>query len=567
MNMRHRVAIAVPMAVIGGYAVWQLYSYLKHEITKRKLNSGRQPDKIHIVTTAAEWEEIYPIILDHTTHTKIIGLDCEWEIDKSKGIVYPVALLQLATYKGLCVLVRLSCMKSSIPKSLLKLLADRSILKVGVAVKDDGKKLLNDYRIPVQGCLDLRHVLSRVRGYYHCKTRGLKGLADGVLGFTLQKDSLIRCGNWEADVLSDKQIEYAALDALVGIDIYIKLVITKLLGYIPSRMELDKHIYSQADFNRVSTSLCQGLVDIAYKRNVDDTSSAKQSVNGVSNKKNKTSMVRAYSSRIRPLYHNCHLEAPDGQMLCTCDLSKARWYLQKGLGDKVNDDPLTIRLRFEPSGRPETEENYYLQYKDNVCVVCGKSESYIRKFIVPQEYRKYFPYLMKAHTSHDVLLLCPPCHQISSQYDTDVRLQLAAECDAPLESGISSKSIQDQGLQKIKAAAKALTFSRAKIPEKRLKELEETIMTHFGVDVLTDELVQEALDMDIRVYNSEYIPHAQKVVNYKNEHGGLLAFERMWRKHFVDMMNPEFLPPLWSIDHTHQQIAKLNKTSGEHHYT
>ena len=54
----------------------------------------------------------------------------------------------------------------------------------------------------------------------------------------------------------------------------------------------------------------------------------------------------------------------------------------------VSENPLTIRLKFEPSGRPESPENYYLQEKDNICVVCGKPEDYLRKNVIPHEYRK-----------------------------------------------------------------------------------------------------------------------------------------------------------------------------------
>jgi len=60
-----------------------------------------------------------------------------------------------------------------------------------------------------------------------------------------------------------------------------------------------------------------------------------------------------------------------------------------GIVVEVHDDPLTVRLLFEPSGRPVDEQSYYLSEKDNVCVVCGSDESYIRKNIIPREYRKY----------------------------------------------------------------------------------------------------------------------------------------------------------------------------------
>ena len=40
-----------------------------------------------------------------------------------------------------------------------------SILKIGVSCKDDGKKLFKDYGLSVNGCVDLRHILRRIRGY------------------------------------------------------------------------------------------------------------------------------------------------------------------------------------------------------------------------------------------------------------------------------------------------------------------------------------------------------------------------------------------------------------------
>ena len=58
----------------------------------------------------------------------------------------------------------------------------------------------------------------------------------------------------------------------------------------------------------------------------------------------------------------------------------------------VIDDPFTVRLNFEPSGRASGKVGqYYTQVKVNQCVVCGSSEKFIRKNVVPREYRKYFP--------------------------------------------------------------------------------------------------------------------------------------------------------------------------------
>ena len=60
---------------------------------------------------------------------------------------------------------------------------------------------------------------------------------------------------------------------------------------------------------------------------------------GNSCKKNEKPVSRGYSARKKPLYHNCQLRAPDDQLLCTCDVKKASWYVDKGLGGKDIRNP------------------------------------------------------------------------------------------------------------------------------------------------------------------------------------------------------------------------------------
>lgn len=49
-----------------------------------------------------------------------------------------------------------------------------------------------------------------------------------------------------------------------------------------------------------------------------------------------------------------------------------------------------------------------------------------------------FLVVMKSHTSHDVLLLCPECHQLSNIYDLKMRTKLAKQCNAPFTKGESA---------------------------------------------------------------------------------------------------------------------------------
>lgn len=58
-------------------------------------------------------------------------------------------------------------------------------------------------------------------------------------------------------------------------------------------------------------------------------------------------------------------------------------------------EPLRIQLTFEPSGRAKgTSAEYYTLEKQNQCVACGRKDSYVRKKVVPHEYRRYFPGLL-----------------------------------------------------------------------------------------------------------------------------------------------------------------------------
>lgn len=58
----------------------------------------------------------------------------------------------------------------------------------------------------------------------------------------------------------------------------------------------------------------------------------------------------------------------------------------------IREDPLIVRLKFEPSGRPILDNKYYILEKENRCVVCGETERTLRKIIVPHEYRKYISF-------------------------------------------------------------------------------------------------------------------------------------------------------------------------------
>lgn len=212
------------------------------------------------------------------------------------------------------------------------------------------------------------------------KPEGLAKMAKSQLNIEMDKNWRIRCSDWEAKELSEQQLEYAANDAHVGIQLF-KKVANKIVP--KSLWKSEKKTLKEV------LEISEKYLDIKFKQK-----SSYGISNSSGNLKNKIQkeFKRSFATRVKPLYQNCLLQAPDGELLCTCDRKKAQWYVHKDIGFVIAEEQFTVRLKFEPAGRAVGEVGkYYQQVKVNCCVVCGKQESYIRKNVVPREYRKLFP--------------------------------------------------------------------------------------------------------------------------------------------------------------------------------
>ncbi|KAG8179524.1 hypothetical protein JTE90_025753 [Oedothorax gibbosus] len=496
--------------------------------------SATMRDKCVLIETVSDWELYEAKIINEFINSKVIGLDCEWVTveDKRK----PVSLLQLANKEGFCVLIRLSCMPEwSITALFSPLLENKFILKVGVGVYEDVNKLFNDYGLDVNNFLDLRYLAHDVEELQG-KSLSLKSLAYELLNIDLNKSKSLRCSNWDAPILSKQQVNYAADDAIVAAKIFAEIKRRKL-GWFSTNDDY---------FNK-----CESFIDMPFRLTPDSNNKDK-----IVNPITKSQKNRYSRPRQKQMYDNCQLLAPDGELLSMCDRTKAQWYIYKGLGNKVNDDPFTVQLNFEPSGRPTLDKVFfYCKEKLNSCVVCGKTENFHRKVVVPSEYRKYFPTLMKKGLSHDVLLLCMHCHKKSNILDQQMRHKLAVLCDAPFGPDKDVQNKLDKEISKVKSAAMALSSYKHKIPEQRREELKNVIANYYEVATATDELVEKAKNIDTNSSNSNFIPHGQRVYEYFCENGGLFEFEKMWRQHFLDIMKPQYLPDMWSVEHNHKRLA------------
>ncbi|XP_043266269.1 exonuclease 3'-5' domain-containing protein 2 [Colletes gigas] len=532
-------------------------NYKKSDDKKRDLKITL--DKIILADTPEKCDYAIQCIRCNLSND-ILGFDCEWV---KEG---PVSLVQLATVNGVCGLFRISKI-GYVPHKLKELLASKRILKVGVASYEDGQKIISDYGCRVGGTLDLRTLAEHAN---LPSPRSLAAMSLQYLGLEMDKLIEVRCNNWNADTLTDEQVAYAACDAITSVLIYDQIVQMikekyslweNFINYI--RSICNKNVNMQLRY------LPSGIIDTRFKDQKIYTTVNHRNAK-IKNfeeftqdlKENNNVYKHNMSTRSKPLYYNCYLQAPDGDVLCTCDHKKAKWYINKGLGDVISEEPFTVRLKFEPSGRAVGEVGqYYTQVKINRCVVCGASEKFIRKNVVPREYRKYFPLVMKAHQSHDVLLLCPACHELSNYHDLQFRRKLADMCGVPLTTPPThTRSKYVNNWWKLYSAVKAL--KKRTLPDIRCKELEHYILQCTGQEVtpiLLDALYNELKNTTISKSNldkTERQPHGLKVVQYfQRKEGGLVKFERMWREHFLLNMKPKYLPSLWSVRHNQERLT------------
>lgn len=132
--------------------------------------------------------------------------------------------------------------------------------------------------------------------------------------------------------------------------------------------------------------------------------------------------------------------APDGDLLCYTDTTRVKWYLKKGLGEIVSENPMVIKLKFEPTARGRGELNelgidrdlYMKYYRENQCFVCGKKENLLKYHVVPVLYRQHFPLEMKFKRSHDVILLCTRCQEKANKESDIYKIDLAERYKIPL---------------------------------------------------------------------------------------------------------------------------------------
>lgn len=163
--------------------------------------------KMHIISNNQQLNSVFSSLQSVTK----LGFDTETRPSFKQGEVYKVALLQLAT-ESEAIIVKLHEITDFAP--IIKVLENKNILKVGVAIRDDLKALQKVFKFTPENFVELQ-TLAKTKGL---KKFGLKGMAEDVLQAKLSKSAKLT--NWESKHLTEAQLRYAATDAWIGLKLF-----------------------------------------------------------------------------------------------------------------------------------------------------------------------------------------------------------------------------------------------------------------------------------------------------------------------------------------------------------
>lgn len=186
---------------------------IRPSITKEEINSFplfKYDGDVRIVTDLEGLEEA----VDHAGREALLGFDTETKPSFRKGSINNPALIQIAC-SDVVFLIQLR--QAPFCDALAELLGDPSIIKSGVAIADDMRALKALHDFDAAGLADLS-VIARKNGISNYSLRALSAI---FLNVRISKTA--RCTNWNNARLSGQQVAYAATDAWISREIYLRM--------------------------------------------------------------------------------------------------------------------------------------------------------------------------------------------------------------------------------------------------------------------------------------------------------------------------------------------------------
>ena len=224
-------------------------------------------------------------------------------------------------------------------------------------------------------------------------------------------------------------------------------------------------------------------------------------------------------------YGNYKMLSKDGIFLCYTDKRRRDWYVSRDLA--TTPETFVYQLTFESKGYGNSSRGDFYKVKmKNRCVVCGTKKELTKHHIVPHQFRKYLPPKYKDRNSYDIVIICNNHHNEYELEADKLKYELYNEYNLRDEYKLRIKIIK---------AYSALIKHRDKMPEERI-----TFLTNFLVEHL-DDTIENILNYDFEVF-VDYKSIGEQLVEQIED---IEEFIVMWREHFMDTMDPQFIDKEW----------------------
>ena len=264
---------------------------------------------------------------------------------------------------------------------------------------------------------------------------------------------------------------------------------------------------------------------------------------------------------------NWKVFSKEGKHMFTCGENKAKWYLNKNLA--LTTGYREIMLTFEPKGYGYEEgETFGLAGRVIRCVVSDSEEGLQRHHIVPYCYRRWFPSEYKSKNHHDVVLVT---YQIHEQYEQFANIE-----KDNVAKDFNVKTLNEYNLEytkilcqyskdrtKMLSRLHSIFKNHGKIPNNIILEIFELVSKHscFSVKFLNGLNIMQLLKVymylrekfgkEFQYYKDTHqdkYDHGYHVVEKLDTHEKLREFVVRWRNHFIEIMNPPYMPEGWRVD-------------------
>ncbi|KAJ8663096.1 hypothetical protein O0I10_001273 [Lichtheimia ornata] len=138
------------------------------------------------------------------------GFDMEWQPQFRRGAKEnKTALIQICGKDTILLLQVLRL--PYLPSQLVRFLKTKTLLKSGVNIRGDGRKLARDFKVECNAFVDLDRICAFL--YPQKPTRSLRALTGYFLEMNMSKKKKVQCSNWSRLSLTPAQVKYAANDA------------------------------------------------------------------------------------------------------------------------------------------------------------------------------------------------------------------------------------------------------------------------------------------------------------------------------------------------------------------